>query len=448
MQKTVSSLLSERSKILLLCVGILLAPFYLFGQGCDCPPVTTCGACDGGLTRITLEYTGSGIPVLVTAVDGSGQSVPGGLGALSNIINITSHDPANAAFRNGSVTVTITALLGGILASRTITTSCGVPIFEGSVFGNLKIISGTSLNGGTLCCSPTTQDNVAPTFTDPCPSNIQLFTAPGMCTASTSWDPPDATDNCGPITPVGTHNAAGTTFPVGITTVTYVATDDYNNKATCSFTVEVIDNIAPAFTSCLAAAALVDVGPTCVYTVEDFTGLYPTTDNCPGVTVTQSPLPGTTLTGLGTMHPITLTARDASGNTSTCTFDVFLEDNSPPVFTTCPSAANVFVDATCSYTVTNFAAIAGVDNCDANVTITQSPAVGTVLSGLGTVQQITLTATDDAGKTATCTFDITLADDTPPQFTTCPTPANVLVDATCSYTVTNFNQFRRKRDRH
>src|SRR5688500_1174071 len=124
MQHIVSSLLGERSKALLLCLGIFLSPFFLFAQdACDCPPLNTCGACDGGLTRITLEYTGGGIPLLVTALDGSGASVPGVLGALSNIINITSHAPATAAFRNGSVTVTVTALLGAVLASRTINTS-------------------------------------------------------------------------------------------------------------------------------------------------------------------------------------------------------------------------------------------------------------------------------------------------------------------------------------
>src|SRR5688500_17464813 len=123
-RNTFRSLQSVWSKALLLCLGILLSPFYALSQGgCDCPPISSCNACDGGLTSVILHYTGGGLPLLVTAVDGAGHTVPGGINLLTNIITISSHAPTEA-FHNGSVTVTVTALLGAILGSETITTSC------------------------------------------------------------------------------------------------------------------------------------------------------------------------------------------------------------------------------------------------------------------------------------------------------------------------------------
>jgi hypothetical protein len=441
MRKRCSSLKSDLSIELLLCIGLLLCSISGFSQGgCSCPPVNSCSACNGGLTSLTLHYTGGGIPLTVTAVDGTGQTVPGGINLLTNVITVSSHTPTEP-FRNGSVTVTVLALLG-TLGSQTITTSCAVPIFEGSSFGVFTVISGNSLNGGSLCCTPAIQDAVAPTFSDPCPSNIQLFTAQGNCTASTSWDPPDAVDNCGPVTVsplIPSHNYLGTTFPLGITTVTYVATDQYNNQSTCSFTVEVIDNIDPVISGCPVNAD-VALNAGCSYTVPNFLTGVTATDECDAnVLIAQSPAAGTILTGVGSTHTITLTATDDSGNTDICSFVITLKDQTNPVISTCPANMDVAVGASCSYAVANFTGlVTATDNCDTSVAITQSPAVGTVLTGVGTTQTVTLTATDNVGNINSCSFVITLKDQTNPVISTCPANMDVAVGASCSYAVADF----------
>ena len=44
------------------------------------------------------------------------------------------------------------------------------------------------------------------------------------------------------------NTASGSTFPVGTTTVSYMAKDSTGNTSSCSFTVTVIDNQNPTIT--------------------------------------------------------------------------------------------------------------------------------------------------------------------------------------------------------
>jgi hypothetical protein len=139
-----------------------------------------------------------------------------------------------------------------------------------------------------------------------------------------------ATDNCPGVTVVAIP-PSGSTFPVGVTTVTATATDTSGNTATCSFTVTVMDTQAPVI-----------VCPTNVVVVPPTMGdpcavvNYPApvvTDNCPGATFVCAPASGSCFpVGVTT---VTCTATDASGNTATCsfnvtTFDLCVQDDSNP----------------------------------------------------------------------------------------------------------------------
>jgi hypothetical protein len=110
----------------------------------------------------------------------------------------------------------------------------------------------------------------------------------------------------------------------------------------------------------------------------NYTSLATTADNCDAtVTVTQSPAAGTVITGTTV---ITLTATDDAGNTSTCTFNVVPTDTTVPTIT-CPGNQSVSFSASCNYTLLDYTSLATTaDNCDATVTVTQSPAAGTVIT--------------------------------------------------------------------
>ncbi|WP_186758759.1 MBG domain-containing protein, partial [Echinicola salinicaeni] len=150
----------------------------------------------------------------------------------------------------------------------------------------------------------------------------------------------------------------------------------------------------------------------CQFVLPDYTGLASATDNCSTPTISQSPAPGTVLSARTT---ITLTADDGNGNTDQCTFDVIPADDTAPTIT-CPVNQIVNIDGATSTTVPDYTALATVsDNCDANPTVTQSPAAGTTV-GFGTTT-ITLTAEDASSNDAVCTFDMLVQDITAPSVT-------------------------------
>ena len=65
-----------------------------------------------------------------------------------------------------------------------------------------------------------------------------------------SWAAPTSADNCsGSTIDRTTGQASGTEFPIGVTTVTYTATDAANNTHSESFTVTVTDDENPVTTA-------------------------------------------------------------------------------------------------------------------------------------------------------------------------------------------------------
>ncbi|MCJ7758466.1 MAG: HYR domain-containing protein, partial [Gillisia sp.] len=104
----------------------------------------------------------------------------------------------------------------------------------------------TDASGKTANCSFTVtitadSDTEAPVIT--CPAAIVRNVDPGICGAIVNYTNPAATDNSGSATvSLKSGPSSGSLFPVGITTVTFEATDAAGNKADCSFIVTVIDN--------------------------------------------------------------------------------------------------------------------------------------------------------------------------------------------------------------
>ncbi|MGE0636859.1 MAG: HYR domain-containing protein, partial [Bacteroidia bacterium] len=128
---------------------------------------------------------------------------------------------------------------------------------------------------------------------------------------------------------------------------------------------------------------------------------------------------------------VTWTATDAAGNTNTCTMNVVVEDTEAPTVT-CPG--DIAIDnnpGDCGAVVT-FAATS-TDNCPGE-TISFSPASGSFFP-VGTTE-VTATATDAAGNTATCTFNVTVSDTEEPSLV-CPANVSVPNDAgLCTANVT------------
>ena len=73
---------------------------------------------------------------------------------------------------------------------------------------------------------------------------------PGDCTAAVTWTHPLVLDHCEVVT-FQVSNNPGEIFPLGDTVVTYTSADSLLNESSQSFTVTVVDQEVPFFTSTL-----------------------------------------------------------------------------------------------------------------------------------------------------------------------------------------------------
>jgi flavin reductase (DIM6/NTAB) family NADH-FMN oxidoreductase RutF len=91
----------------------------------------------------------------------------------------------------------------------------------------------------------------------------------------------------------------------------------------------------------------------------------------------------------------------------------------------------------CEATVPDFTSgVSATDNCDTSLTITQDPAAGTTVGRA--LHSVTITVTDDAGNTDTCSADFTVTDDTDPVISACAAGQSASADANCEALVPDF----------
>jgi uncharacterized protein (TIGR03382 family) len=169
--------------------------------------------------------------------------------------------------------------------------------------------------GNTASCSfdVTVRDSTAPVLTCPAHQVLEATSAQGA-TASFSATAVDAVTASPEVT---YSHASGSTFPVGETAVSVTAKDSAGNASSCSFTVTVRDTTAPSL-SCPEDLEVVSPNASGLLAVE-----YPAataSDGVSAVTVTYSQASGSDFP-VGTT-PVVASAKDAAGNSATCSFRV------------------------------------------------------------------------------------------------------------------------------
>ena len=295
----------------------------------------------------------------------------------------------------------------------------------------------------------TVVDNQPPSLT--CPPDIASGTDPGECFATIpSLGYPVFSDNCSPATMITISNNAPATneFPIGVTIITWTATDGAGNISICGQTITVTDDENPII-NCVGNQ-VVDTDPgTCSYTNNGTAWDASGSDNCSAASIEYT-LSGAT-TGSGTsldgvtfnlgVTTVEWTITDGSGNAADCFFTVTVEDNETPIIN-CGGDQVVDTDpGTCSYTHNGSGWDAGgSDNCSvASIEYTLSGATtgsGTSLDGVAFnlgVTTVEWAITDGSGNTAGCSYSVTVEDNENP-IINCV--SNQVVDTdpgTCSY---------------
>ncbi|MCB9284039.1 MAG: HYR domain-containing protein, partial [Lewinellaceae bacterium] len=242
----------------------------------------------------------------------------------------------------------------------------------------------------------------------------------GPCGLTLDYDAPVGTDNCpNPLTHLLSGLGEGPNYYSygGFYTEEYEVVDASGNTAECSFTITVMDPVNPTITCPDDITVQNDpgvCGAEVVYT-------YPLGfDNCPGYSVVQTAGPNSgEYFELGDTY-VEFTISDDAGNSLSCSFTVTVIDTEAPVIVECAPDQDVLTSSNgtgdCSGMVPDLTdEVVATDNCPGDLIITQVPAAGSTFSGAhGDELEVTITVTDVAGNSSTCTVTLTLIDDEDP----------------------------------
>lgn len=230
----------------------------------------------------------------------------------------------------------------------------------------------TDVAGNTRICGTRLlpNDTQAPTIT--CPANVTVTNGTNCSYTLLDYSASVAVvENC-PSYTLFQSPAPGTGIVTGQNAVTFTVSDQLGNNGTCTFYVTVTETIPPVITACPASIA------TCnpLVTFPNITA----TDNC-AVLVTQTlglPSGSTFPTGITAMQ---YTARDSSGNTAVCNFNIEIYEF--------PATAHVTVDKIplCETTTTTITADP----------ITSGTGAWSKIAGAGTIANPTSLSTTVSG---------------------------------------------------
>ncbi len=306
--------------------------------------------------------------------------------------------PPSPVPANGSATFTVTYSTN-ILAVHTATVNiangdCNEPNYDFAIRAELS-------------CMPATFTN--------CPSNLApVNTSADLCKATVNYSvlsngmpaPTLAYTFSGATTGSGSGTGSGSVFNKGVTTVTVTATNPCSTP-TCSFTVTVVDLEKPKAFCKNISRTLNNSGAVGIAATDINNN---STDNC-GIASINCNKTTFNCTNFGA-NTVVLTVTDVNGNSQTCTATVSISYNQAPV-AKCRNAVVVLSSAG-NGSITP----AGINNgstdvCNGNgLTLALSKTTFNC-SNIG-ANIVTLTVTNVAGNSSTCTGTVTIKDQTKP----------------------------------
>ena len=284
-----------------------------------------------GLDITSFDCTNLGAnTVTLTATDGSSNDHS----ATATVTVVDNIDPTITA--PTSVTVNVdagacsTALSNVPLGTPTTSDNCSATASNnaptsfplGATTVTWTVTDGAG-NTATATQVVTVIDNIDPVLT--CPNDLTVYGVADSTLTSVSWSAATATDNCS-IDTIYSDIQTGHYFPLGVTTITYVALDGSGNSDTCSFSITVVDTVSPVITGCPSPITQNNDTDSCGAVVNWTAPTY--YDNSDYYTVSASHASGDYFP-VGTTT-VTITVADSSGNSSVCAFDVTVEDAQVP----------------------------------------------------------------------------------------------------------------------
>jgi hypothetical protein len=380
-------------------------------------PITSQTGCS--TTSITADTTGTVYTCSATSSGGTtSRSITIKRDATRPTLSGTLTNVPQEATGPGGATVSFSSPTFSDITSQVASVTCAPASGSNFGLGTTAVNCSATDNAGNVSdpasFNVTVQDTTPPQIAPA--ADIVDVQASGSGGAVVSYTPPTATDLVSGNVAVNCSPASGSTFPLGTNTVNCSATDAAGNTATSTFNVTVLDTAGPilALPGSITEEATGPSGASVTYSAsaEDVVdGSVPV--NC-------SPASGSTFP-LGSTN-VNCSATDAANNTSSGSFSVTVEDNTPPALTL---PADIEAEATSASGASVGYTASATDLVSGNVAITCTPASGSTFP-LGTTT-VNCSATDAAGNTANGSFAVKVQDTTPPALTV---PADITTEAT------------------
>ena len=280
------------------------------------------------------------------------------------------------------------------LGSATSSDNCSVqsetndgmnPYGSGQTLVTWTVVDGS---GNSNTCVQTVQVNTDDTESPmvSCPTDITVDTDSGICTASgVNLGSLTSSDNCGVVSEV---NDSVEPYSLGVTIVTWTASDGAGNSSSCTQSVTVQDNELPMIICPADITVSANPGECDVSGIN--LGSATSSDNCSVQSETND---GMNPYGSG-QTLVTWTVVDGSGNSNTCvqTVQVNTDDTESPMVS-CPTDITVDTDSgICTASGVNLGSLTSSDNCGVVSEVNDSVEP----YSLG-VTVVTWTASDGAG---------------------------------------------------
>jgi hypothetical protein len=346
-----------------------------------------------------------------------------GTNLVTRLVNNPGPGTCSALVNPGTPTVTDDATGTTVLGVRS---DAPTPL-DAAYPKGLTTITWTATDAGGLTATATQTitviDKELPSIT--APASVSTRTDRGASTATVILGSATATDNCPNVAVVGTRSDAvplSAAFPVGMTTITWTATDASGNSAAATQMITVIGNTAPILTTPANISVNTDPG-VCSALVNP--GTATATDDVAGTVVVGVRNDGAPLTAAYPkgLTAINWTATDVDGLTAVGSQQVSVSDMQPPMITP-PQNMSVRTDRGAMTATVVAGTATATDNCP-NASVAGTRSDGAALSAPYPIGNTTINwrATDGAGNVANATQVINVVGNVAPTLTAPPSLA-------------------------
>ncbi len=209
------------------------------------------------------------------------------------------------------------------------------------------------------------------------------------------------TDNCDGII-IGTMENSQV-LQSGTNHVTWIFEDSSGNISSANQTIILSDTEPPI------PPEIPIIYAECEFTISEVPNA---TDLCSNLIITLPNTENLTFTTPG-IHEVIWTFEDTSGNISSTTQTVIIQDTEAPIFSNPIENQLIDLEENCSYIIPDFTTydFEAFDNCDSEIIISQNIEAGTEIFEN---TNITITFSDSSGNESSFSFDIELIDTIPP----------------------------------